>query len=435
MYDHVIWPLPFDPKTSAIYALNDIDVNAPPEVVWKLLVDAENWSSYFPAEDQVKILTGEPELALGTKYSRVTVGFPMHLLVTECAPGRRLAWSTLVDGDESGSSAYHGWVITPTDTGCHLLSEETQQGPFFLEELGRKNPGALYRYHEEWVDSLARAAEAEAEKAGSQPLSRHPAHLAERDTTMAKTDIEKVLTIFQGISAGDVDLATQYIDHKCFVQHNPYAGNGVEGLTQFIKESPREQLQLTVVRAFQDGPYVVTQAQGHRSGKSILFDVFRIEDALVVEHWAFSAPDAPPNQSGHTQIDGPTQAKQLEDTEKNKSFVRRYYENFHIRGDHGGSEQYFTGEVMIRHEPGVRDGVSEFMRDVEILMQHRTIDEIKLLLGQGDFVFLAAKGTHEAKPCVYIDLYRVENEKIVEHWGFPEKLPPAAERKNTNGML
>ena len=165
MYDHVIWPHQYDPKTSAIYALNDIDVNAPPEVVWKLLVDAENWSSYFPAEDQVKILTDEPELALRTKYSRVTVGFPMHLIVTECVPSRRLSWSTLVDGDETGSSAFHGWVITPTENGCHVLSEETQQGPFFLEELGRKNPGALYRYHQEWVESLARAGEAEASKA------------------------------------------------------------------------------------------------------------------------------------------------------------------------------------------------------------------------------------------------------------------------------
>ncbi|WJI39196.1 MULTISPECIES: hypothetical protein [Mesorhizobium] len=64
MYDHVIWPERYDPKTSAIYALNDIDVKAPPEVVWKLLVDAENWSSYFPAEDQVNILGGKPELAL-----------------------------------------------------------------------------------------------------------------------------------------------------------------------------------------------------------------------------------------------------------------------------------------------------------------------------------------------------------------------------------
>jgi uncharacterized protein YndB with AHSA1/START domain len=164
MYDHVIWPHRFDPKTSAIYALNDIDVDAPPEVVWKLLVDAENWSSYFPAEDQVKILTDEPELALGTQYSRVTVGFPMQLIVTECVPGRRLSWSTLVDHDETGSSAFHGWVITPTEKGCHVLSEETQQGPFFLEELGRKNPGALYRYHQEWVESLARAAEGDAAK-------------------------------------------------------------------------------------------------------------------------------------------------------------------------------------------------------------------------------------------------------------------------------
>jgi hypothetical protein len=36
MYDRVIWPERYSPKISAIYALNDIDVKAPPEVVWKL---------------------------------------------------------------------------------------------------------------------------------------------------------------------------------------------------------------------------------------------------------------------------------------------------------------------------------------------------------------------------------------------------------------
>ena len=165
MLSHVTWPYQYDPRRSAIYALNDVDVKAPPEVVWKLLVDAENWSSYFPVEDQVKILTGEPELALGTKYSRVTVGFLMKLIVTEYVPRRRISWATVVDGDETDSSAFHGWVITPTDNGCHVLSEETQQGSFFLEEIGRKHPGALYRYHQEWVESLARAAKTEAAKA------------------------------------------------------------------------------------------------------------------------------------------------------------------------------------------------------------------------------------------------------------------------------
>ena len=85
-------------------------------MVWRLLIDAENWSSYFPPEDQVKILSGESELAPGTRYSRVTVGFPMSLTVTEYEPLRRLSWQTVVDGDETGSSAYHGWVITPA---CH----------------------------------------------------------------------------------------------------------------------------------------------------------------------------------------------------------------------------------------------------------------------------------------------------------------------------
>jgi len=252
---------------------------------------------------------------------------------------------------------------------------------------------------------------------------------------MAKTDIEKVLTIFHGISAGDVDLATQHIDHKRFVQHNPYATDGVKGLTQFINQSPRDQLQLTVVRAFQDGPYVVTQAKGQRSGRNVFFDIFRFEDGLVVEHWAFSTMDAPRNQSGHTQTDGPTEAKLSADTEKNKSIVRKYYETIHVSGDHSKIPQYFSGDHCIRHEPGVLDGVTAFKRDLEELTKHRSIDEIKFVLGQGDFVFIAAKGSHEGAPCLYIDLYRVEDGKIAERWGFPEELPAHEEWKNNNGIL
>ena len=252
---------------------------------------------------------------------------------------------------------------------------------------------------------------------------------------MVSSATQKALDVFAGISAGDPDLATKHIDSERFVQHNPYAADGVDGLRRFIAQSPREQLRLSVVRALEDGAYVVTQAMGARSGKNIFFDVFRFDDGLIVEHWAFSADEAPPNQSGHTQLDGPTEPQHLEETETNKSLLRTYYENFHVRGDHGQSEQYFAADLMIRHEPGVRDGVDAFLHDVTVLMQHRTIDEVKLLLGQGDLVFIAAKGTHDGKPCVYIDLYRVQEGKIVEHWGFPEAVPPTAAWKNNNGML
>ncbi len=157
MYDHVIWPEPFHPAISAIHGLNDTDVEAPADTGWKLLVDAENWHRYFTPEKQVRILGGERELTLGIRLTRVMGGYPMSLKITEYVPGRRLAWATTVDGDDTGSTAYHGWVITPTARGCHALTEETQQDPFLVEIIGRRDPGLLYRCHQEWVGTLARA--------------------------------------------------------------------------------------------------------------------------------------------------------------------------------------------------------------------------------------------------------------------------------------
>jgi predicted SnoaL-like aldol condensation-catalyzing enzyme len=83
----------------------------------------------------------------------------------------------------------------------------------------------------------------------------------------------------------------------------------------------------------------------------------------------------------------------------------------------------------------VRDGVAAFKRDLEEIVKNRSIDEIKFVFGQGDFVFIAAKGSHESNPCVYIDLYRVADGKLAERWGFSEEVPPQGEWKNHNGML
>ena len=248
-----------------------------------------------------------------------------------------------------------------------------------------------------------------------------------------RTNIEKVLAVLEAIRAQDAPRAIQYVKVD-FVQHYPYIAAGAEGLKQYVNNSTPAQLNFTIVRAFQDGPYVITQVKAGPSGDD-MFAVYRFQDGLIVEHWAFSAPNAPPNKSGHTQVDGPTEAQHLAETEKNKAFARRYYEIFHLGKDRSRNNEFFTEDLMIRHEPGVRDGVQEFLRDVEVLMQHRTIDEIKLLFGQGDLVFIAAKGTHEGEPCAYIDLYRVENERIVVHWGFPEMISPRPEWKNNNGML
>ena len=253
---------------------------------------------------------------------------------------------------------------------------------------------------------------------------------------MSTSEIEKAFSVFRGIDARDAYLATtKYINPKKYIEHNPHVAGGVVGLKEYISHISKENRRRKVVRAFQDGPYVFTHGEELVLGQSVFFDIFRFEDGLIVEHWLFSAKGAPSNQSGHTQTDGPTQAKLSEETEKNKSMVREYYEAIHIAGDHTKIPQYFSGDHCIRHEPGVRDGVAAFKRDLAELTKHRSIDEIKFLLGQGDFVFIAAKGSHEGDPCVYLDLYRAEQGKIAGRWGFSEERSPQEERKNNNGML
>jgi predicted SnoaL-like aldol condensation-catalyzing enzyme len=246
--------------------------------------------------------------------------------------------------------------------------------------------------------------------------------------------IERATAFLRAVASKNPDLATTYIDPDRYVEHNPLAADGAFGLIEYI-EHLRQGSDLEVLRAFEDGRYVVIQSQGGGSGKKVFFDVFKLDNGLIVEHWAFSAEAGSPNKSGHTQADGPTEPKPDEDGEKNKSIVREYYEAVHLAGDHSKIRGYFSGDYCVRHEPGVADGVAAFMRDLKVLTQNRTIDEIRLLLAQGDFVFLAAKGKVEGRPCAYIDLYRVEEGKIVEHWGFPEEVPPQRQWRNSNGML
>ena len=250
---------------------------------------------------------------------------------------------------------------------------------------------------------------------------------------MLSGNLDKLMSLLAAIRTRDAKKALELIDPQ-FIQHSPDIADGVEGLKQYIVDSSQNRLQMSVVRVIEDGPFVVAQLKSEDSGEN-MFAVFRFQAGLVAEQWVFSSPGAPPNKSGHTQLDGPSKALHLDDTEANKAFVRRYYEAFHLAGDRTQNSQFFTADTMIRHEPGVRDGLAEFLHDVEVLMQHRTIDAIELLVGQGDLVFIGAMGTHEGNACAYLDLYRVEKDKIVEHWGFPQLVPPQSEWRNSNGML
>ena len=252
---------------------------------------------------------------------------------------------------------------------------------------------------------------------------------------MISDNVQKAMALLRGVACGDADRATAGVSPNGFVQHNPFVADGVAGLREQASRSVAGG-RLEIVRILEEGSFVVAHGRdGAGDEGEVFFAVFRFENGFLVEHWHFGAPAAPPNKSGHTQTDGPTEPNSRQDTDRVKAVVREYYETVHIGGKHDQIGHYMSGDLQIRHEPGVRDGVAAFEQDLAVLTRSRTIDEIVLFVGQGDLVFTAARGTHEGEPCAYIDLYRVEAEKLIEHWGFPQAVPPREASRNGNGML
>jgi predicted SnoaL-like aldol condensation-catalyzing enzyme len=105
-----------------------------------------------------------------------------------------------------------------------------------------------------------------------------------------KANIRNVLAFYEAaINQKDFDAASKYLGSR-YVQHNPGAPDGPEGLKgflQFLREKfPNAHSEIK--RAFADGDYVILHVHAVRepgSRGAAIVDIFKLEQGKVVEHW------------------------------------------------------------------------------------------------------------------------------------------------------
>ncbi len=252
------------------------------------------------------------------------------------------------------------------------------------------------------------------------------------------SNIEKALTVSRGIGLGDPRIATKNMDRDGFTQHNLQCAGGVDGFERFIATLNPDPSPIRVVRALEDGQYVVTHAEGDVYGPKVMFDVYRFEDGSIVEHWDNLTEMTGPNRSGHTPVDGPTEPDELDRTEANKVLVRDFFETVFIEGRESALADYFDDDALIQHHAGGHDGVAALRAMLRSRVEAGEMFEeavIEQVIGQGDFVLVTASGRlGETRAAIY-DLFRVENGKIAEHWDVLETVPPRDQWKNSNGKF
>ena len=87
-------------------------------------------------------------------------------------------------------------------------------------------------------------------------------------------------------------------------------------------------------------------------------------------------------------------------------------------------DNYISSETYIQHNTEVPDGL-EYFKPLALAKDKPLIyDEIVLLVGQGNFVATLCKASWEGQPLAQVDIFRIENGLIVEHWDNSEPVPP-----------
>jgi predicted SnoaL-like aldol condensation-catalyzing enzyme len=108
----------------------------------------------------------------------------------------------------------------------------------------------------------------------------------------------------KAINQKDFDAASKHLGSR-YIQHNPVAPDGPEGLKGFIGflKSKFPDSKSEIKRVFAEGDYVILHVHAVREpgtrGRAIV-DIFRLENGKIVEHWdvAQDIPEKPANANG-----------------------------------------------------------------------------------------------------------------------------------------
>ena len=255
------------------------------------------------------------------------------------------------------------------------------------------------------------------------------------------TNKEKALALIGTFVSGDTAKAKELLAPG-YIQHNLAFGTGADAFVAAVEGLAQAPVKTTVnnIRAFEDGDKVFLQTVYNfaGAGEQVGFDVFRFDtDGKIAEHWDNLADKAAPNPSGHTQIDGTLEKKDV-DKEETRNVVAGFVGDV-LRGENPDKlTSYYDGDKYIQHNTAIADGLSGLGAALEAMAKQgisMVYNKTHMVLADGDYALACSEGTFGGVPTTYYDLFRVENGFIAEHWDVMETLADKSTWANENGKF
>ncbi|WP_413943589.1 nuclear transport factor 2 family protein [Bdellovibrio sp. HCB-162] len=121
--------------------------------------------------------------------------------------------------------------------------------------------------------------------------------------------------------------------------------------------------------------------------------------------------------------------------ESNKQIVSTAYQRIFGDLDVTAVDEYMT-ENFIQHNPTIADGPKGVKALLQMLISQGVPKQkisFKHIAAEGDIVFLHSRYEMAGKEWRFIDIYRIENNKLAEHWDAMMPMPDG--RANNNPMF
>ncbi|MDC9581349.1 nuclear transport factor 2 family protein [Xenorhabdus sp. PR6a] len=223
-----------------------------------------------------------------------------------------------------------------------------------------------------------------------------------------------------------------------FIEHSPLVKEGLAGLRELVQTHP--ELHHETHRVLQDGDLVAIHGRfiGLDDQPLVGFDLYRVADGLIVEHWDGLVPQSAPNASGRTQLDGPTEIDPGHDREKNRERVVNFFTRTLIEGHYDEFGNYTNGEAFRQHSPDIADGTTALIAFLKQLREEgRGLHYAKIhrTVADGQFVLSHSEGSIAGARHSYFELWRIENGKVAELWDAITPVPEDAQALHRHGIF